>query len=72
MRYGCVVTKLKSASNSLVCKFTAKANNCGIVFRCRCNILAIGNKYIGNPLLFQGVKCRYKTCFHKFACVFVR
>ena len=37
----CIVTKLKSTFDSLVCEFTAKA---GIVSRCRCNIFTIGNR----------------------------
>ena len=40
----CIVTKLKSTFDSLVCEFTAKAGEGGIVSRCRCNIFTIGNR----------------------------
>ena len=50
MLCGCIVTKLKSTFDSLVCEFTAKA---GIVSRFRCNIFTIGNRSAGWPFCFS-------------------
>ena len=47
MLCSCIVTKLKSTFDSLVCEFTAKAGEGGIVSRCRCNIFTIGNRFTG-------------------------
>ena len=44
MLFGCIVTKLKSTFDSLVCEFTDKAVAGDIVSRCRCNIFTIGNR----------------------------
>ena len=42
----CIVTMLKNTFDSLVCEFTAKAGEGGIFSRCRCNIFAIGNRFV--------------------------
>ena len=44
MLCSCIVNKLKSFFDPLVCEFTAKACEGGIVSRCRCNIFTIGNR----------------------------
>ena len=51
MRFGCIVTKLKSTFDSLIFESTAKADKCaiGIVSRCRCNIFAVGNRFANRP-----------------------
>ena len=48
MLFGCIVTKLENTFDSLVCEFTAKACESGIVSWCRCNIFTIGNRSIGS------------------------
>ena len=54
MLCGCIVTKLKSTFDSLVCEFTAKAGEGGIVSRCRCNIFTIGDGFTGSRFCFGG------------------
>ena len=49
MLCGYIVTKLKNTFDSLVCEFTAKAGEGGIVSRCRCNIFTIGNRFANRP-----------------------
>ena len=53
MLCGCIVTKLKSTFDSLVCEFTAKAGEGGIVSRCRCNIFIIGNRCTRSVFCFS-------------------
>ena len=55
MLCGCIVTKLKSTFDSLVCEFTAKA---GIVSRCRCNIFTIGNRSTRSSFFFSASSLR--------------
>ena len=59
MLCGCIVTKLKSTFDSLVCEFTAKAGEGGIVSRCKCNIFTIGNRFTGS---FKLVQTKYTVC----------
>ena len=52
MLCSCIVTKLKNTFDSLVCEFTAKAGEGGIVSRCRCNIFTVGKRTAGSALCF--------------------
>ena len=55
MLCGCIVTKLKSTFDSLVCEFTAKA---GIVSKCRCNIFTSENRAIDHLFCFSAPSIR--------------
>ena len=65
MRFGCIVTKLKSTFDSLIFESTAKADKCaiGIVSRCRCNIFAIGNRSTGSCCGFNHSSIRKSFLF---------
>ena len=60
MLCGYIVTKLKNTFDSLVCEFTAKAGEGGIVSRCRCNICAIGNRSASSAFCFSA------SCMRKY------
>ena len=65
MLCGCIVTKLKSTFDSLVCEFTAKASErtIGVVSRCRCNIFTIGNRCTSSVFCFSS-SIIYKSFSH--------
>ena len=63
MLCGCIVTKLKSTFDSLVCEFTAKAGEGGIVSRCRCNIFTIGDGFTGSSVCFSTSRTRKILAF---------
>ena len=63
MLCGCIVTKLKSTFDSLVCEFTAKAGEGGIVSRCRCNIYTIGNRCTISLFPFRASSARKLFAF---------
>jgi len=58
MLCGYIVTKLKNTFDSLVCEFTGKAGEGGIVSRCRCNIFTIGNRITNNTFSFRASRIR--------------
>ena len=58
MLCSCIVTKLNNTFDSLVCEFTAKAGEGGIVSRCRCNIFTIGNRSTGTLFCCSALSIR--------------
>ena len=59
----CIVTKLKNTFDSLVCEFTVKAGEGGIVSRCRCNIFTIGNRRNSKSFCFSASRIHKPFAF---------